>query len=131
VFNIYFAFMKVYCLFTLHVTEWGTRKGADHKDVNTDNMDIYTPHWDDPEEPSVTAVVPASGANIGSPGYRVTMAPVIMGGANTPQGMYAAKPFSSPTTARIDMEAPMTPTRMDSISSPVRRSSPTRGAPGF
>lgn len=29
VFNIYFALMKVYCLCTLHVTEWGTRAGAD------------------------------------------------------------------------------------------------------
>ncbi|KAI8907422.1 glycosyltransferase like family 2-domain-containing protein, partial [Powellomyces hirtus] len=29
VFNIYFAIMKIYCLFTLHVTDWGTRDGAD------------------------------------------------------------------------------------------------------
>ncbi|KAJ1537347.1 hypothetical protein HK096_009451 [Nowakowskiella sp. JEL0078] len=30
IFNIYFALMKLYCLFTLHVTDWGTRVGADH-----------------------------------------------------------------------------------------------------
>ncbi|KAJ3129009.1 hypothetical protein HK098_002860 [Nowakowskiella sp. JEL0407] len=30
VFGIYFALMKLYCLFTLHVTDWGTRVGADH-----------------------------------------------------------------------------------------------------
>ncbi|KAJ3378278.1 hypothetical protein HDU92_007546 [Lobulomyces angularis] len=35
-FNFYFAFLKIYCLFTLHITEWGTRVGADH-DEGTDN----------------------------------------------------------------------------------------------
>ncbi|ORX50205.1 hypothetical protein DM01DRAFT_1337868 [Hesseltinella vesiculosa] len=28
IFNFYFAFMKIYALLTLHVTEWGTRKEA-------------------------------------------------------------------------------------------------------
>ena len=41
VFNIYFALMKVYCLFTLHVTEWGTRAGADGNDNQSEDMDIY------------------------------------------------------------------------------------------
>lgn len=30
-FQYCFIFMKIYCLFTLHVTEWGTRAGADGK----------------------------------------------------------------------------------------------------
>ncbi|KAJ3283596.1 hypothetical protein HDU76_008451 [Blyttiomyces sp. JEL0837] len=45
VFNIYFAIMKVYCLFTLHVTDWGTRTGADHKTDKTVDEEIYVPHW--------------------------------------------------------------------------------------
>ncbi|KAJ3278674.1 hypothetical protein HDU76_009802, partial [Blyttiomyces sp. JEL0837] len=45
VFNIYFAMMKVYCLFTLHVTDWGTRTGADHKTDKTVDEEIYVPHW--------------------------------------------------------------------------------------
>jgi hypothetical protein len=28
-FNFYFAFQKIYCLCTLHITDWGTRAGAD------------------------------------------------------------------------------------------------------
>lgn len=31
VFNYYFVVMKLYCLATLHITEWGTRKTADAK----------------------------------------------------------------------------------------------------
>ncbi|KAJ3290855.1 hypothetical protein HK104_006482 [Borealophlyctis nickersoniae] len=49
VFNIYFAIMKVYCLLTLHITDWGTRVGADHSESN-DDTEIYTPHWMDDEE---------------------------------------------------------------------------------
>ncbi|KAJ3191360.1 hypothetical protein HK101_007844 [Irineochytrium annulatum] len=45
VFNIAFAIMKVYCLFTLHVTDWGTRTGADHKEKKADDMEIYVPRW--------------------------------------------------------------------------------------
>ncbi|KAI8815287.1 nucleotide-diphospho-sugar transferase, partial [Cladochytrium replicatum] len=47
VFNVYFALMKLYCLFTLHITDWGTRTGADHntKASEKETMDIYTPHW--------------------------------------------------------------------------------------
>jgi hypothetical protein len=45
VFNIYFALMKIYCLFTLHVTDWGTRKGADDREDKEAEMEIYTPHW--------------------------------------------------------------------------------------
>ncbi|KAJ3096362.1 hypothetical protein HK100_005587, partial [Physocladia obscura] len=33
IFSWYFAIMKIYCLFTLHVTDWGTRKGADDKET--------------------------------------------------------------------------------------------------
>ncbi|KAJ3378296.1 hypothetical protein HDU92_007502 [Lobulomyces angularis] len=29
IFNFYFACLKIYCLFTLHITDWGTRAGAD------------------------------------------------------------------------------------------------------
>ncbi|KAJ3101590.1 hypothetical protein HDU97_001269 [Phlyctochytrium planicorne] len=44
IFNIVFAIMKVYCLFTLHVTDWGTRTGADdHKEK--EDLSIYEPHW--------------------------------------------------------------------------------------
>ena len=38
VFNVVFAFMKVYCLFTLHVTDWGTRQGADDKETEKDAL---------------------------------------------------------------------------------------------
>lgn len=50
-FGYYFALMKIYCLLTLHVTEWGTRKGADHKEKLVEDLGIFTPHWQD----SVTA----------------------------------------------------------------------------
>lgn len=45
-FNFLFSFMKVYCLFTLHVTSWGTRAGAD---TATDQVDeaIYKVHFAD------------------------------------------------------------------------------------
>ncbi|KAJ8328042.1 hypothetical protein O5D80_003424 [Batrachochytrium dendrobatidis] len=56
VFNMAFMFMKVYCLFTLYVTDWGTRAGADHKKPETeeeiaklaaekDISEIYIPYW--------------------------------------------------------------------------------------
>lgn len=41
IFNIYFALMKVYCLFTLHVTDWGTRAGADDKKEEELDTDIF------------------------------------------------------------------------------------------
>ncbi|KAJ3032624.1 hypothetical protein HDV00_007318 [Rhizophlyctis rosea] len=47
VFNIYFALMKIYCLFTLHITDWGTRAGADHNEDEGEDMSIYVPHWED------------------------------------------------------------------------------------
>ncbi|KAI8912872.1 glycosyltransferase like family 2-domain-containing protein [Entophlyctis helioformis] len=47
VFNLYFVLMKIYCLFTLHVTDWGTRAGADHKEEHDDLAEIYVPHWED------------------------------------------------------------------------------------
>ncbi|KAJ3167559.1 hypothetical protein HDU88_002005 [Geranomyces variabilis] len=47
VFNIYFAIMKVYCLFTLHVTDWGTRDGADASKGDDDDMDIFRPKWNE------------------------------------------------------------------------------------
>ncbi|KAJ3131701.1 hypothetical protein HK100_006095 [Physocladia obscura] len=49
VFSWYFAIMKIYCLFTLRVTDWGTRAGADDKNIpsrrpTTDNyMDLSRP----------------------------------------------------------------------------------------
>ncbi|KAH6569015.1 hypothetical protein BASA62_005120 [Batrachochytrium salamandrivorans] len=56
VFNMVFMFMKVYCLFTLYVTDWGTRAGADHKKDDAeadpkkiaeenDISDIFIPYW--------------------------------------------------------------------------------------
>ena len=57
-FNIYFAVMKIYCLFTLHITDWGTRDGADHKTKNED-LDIYTPHWQDEEKDERVALLNA------------------------------------------------------------------------
>jgi hypothetical protein len=39
--------MKVYCLFTLHITDWGTRKGADDKKDEKEDYSIYLPHWHD------------------------------------------------------------------------------------
>ena len=47
VFNIYFVLLKIYCLFTLHVTDWGTRSGADDKNGENDISEIYVPHWDE------------------------------------------------------------------------------------
>ncbi|KAJ3162118.1 hypothetical protein HDU86_005816 [Geranomyces michiganensis] len=47
VFNIYFAVMKVYCLFTLHVTDWGTRDGADASKGDKDDVDIFRPKWNE------------------------------------------------------------------------------------
>ncbi|KAI9206705.1 polysaccharide synthase [Polychytrium aggregatum] len=46
-FNILFALMKVYCLFTLHVTSWGTRSGADNQEKHDleSEMDIYKARW--------------------------------------------------------------------------------------
>lgn len=48
IFTLFFALLKIYCLFTLHVTNWGTRKGADDKHEEKEDLDIYTPHWNDP-----------------------------------------------------------------------------------
>lgn len=50
VFNIYFVILKMYCLFTLHVTDWGTRSGADDKNGENDISEIFVPHWDDDDE---------------------------------------------------------------------------------
>jgi hypothetical protein len=50
VFNIYFVLLKVYCLFTLHVTDWGTRSGADDKNGENDISEIFVPHWDDDDD---------------------------------------------------------------------------------
>lgn len=47
-FSIAFALMKIYCLFTLHVTDWGTRAGADEKGSGVDNS-IYEPRWNEEE----------------------------------------------------------------------------------
>ncbi|TPX36644.1 hypothetical protein SmJEL517_g01322 [Synchytrium microbalum] len=47
VFNIVFAIMKVYCLCTLHKTDWGTRKGADDKRADKEDYSIFLPHWQD------------------------------------------------------------------------------------
>lgn len=41
-FNIVFAFMKIYCLFTLHISDWGTRTGAD-QDVVEGPVEISYP----------------------------------------------------------------------------------------
>ncbi|KAJ3213630.1 hypothetical protein HDU67_002631 [Dinochytrium kinnereticum] len=46
IFNIVFAIMKVYCLFTLRVTDWGTRVGADDNKEKED-LSIYQPRWMD------------------------------------------------------------------------------------
>ena len=53
VFNIYFVLLKIYCLFTLYVTDWGTRSGADDKNGENDISEIYVPHWDDEDEDTV------------------------------------------------------------------------------
>jgi hypothetical protein len=53
VFNIYFVLLKVYCLFTLHVTDWGTRSGADDKNGENDISEIFVPHWDDDDDDTV------------------------------------------------------------------------------
>lgn len=50
VFNIYFVCLKLYCLCTLYVTDWGTRSGADDKNGENDISEIFVPHWDDDEE---------------------------------------------------------------------------------
>ncbi|KAJ3052359.1 hypothetical protein HK097_006454 [Rhizophlyctis rosea] len=47
IFNIYFAIMKIYCLCTLHITDWGTRAGADDTHDEGEDMAIYEPHWQD------------------------------------------------------------------------------------
>ncbi|TPX50928.1 hypothetical protein SeLEV6574_g00615 [Synchytrium endobioticum] len=47
VFNIVFAIMKVYCLFTLHITDWGTRKGADDQKEHKEDYSIFLPYWQD------------------------------------------------------------------------------------
>jgi hypothetical protein len=52
-FQYYFGMMKIYCLCTLHVTNWGTRRGADHKEAS-DITEIYRVHhevYDDTEIP--------------------------------------------------------------------------------
>jgi hypothetical protein len=52
-FQYYFGLMKIYCLFTLNVTNWGTRTGADHKEAS-DITEIYRVHhevYDDTEIP--------------------------------------------------------------------------------
>ena len=45
-FNFYFALLKTYCLFTLHVTAWGTRTGADNtrKESETIDLSIFKVH---------------------------------------------------------------------------------------
>ncbi len=137
VFNIYFAFLKVYCLFTLHVTEWGTRKGADHNKSNTDEMEIYVPHWDEPEPLSVTAVGAGLGAGLGAGGvgadgsggeaFRPSVTPVVVDANPYSPAIYANKPGS---TVRINLPDVATPVRSDSTegaASPYRRAaSPTR-----
>ncbi|KAJ3188744.1 hypothetical protein HDU85_004458 [Gaertneriomyces sp. JEL0708] len=45
VFSIYFAIMKIYCLFTLHKTGWGTRSGAEGGTDPEDEKEIYRPMW--------------------------------------------------------------------------------------
>jgi hypothetical protein len=45
--------MKLWLVCVPHVTEWGTQLRITS---NTDEMDIYTPHWDDDDIPSVTLV---------------------------------------------------------------------------
>jgi len=48
IFSIAFAIMKIYCLFTLHVTNWGTRVGADDKNKDADeheDISIFEPKW--------------------------------------------------------------------------------------
>jgi hypothetical protein len=54
VFNLYFVVLKLYCLFTLYVTDWGTRSGADDKNGENDISEIYVPHWDDEEDDEET-----------------------------------------------------------------------------
>ncbi|KAI9325021.1 glycosyltransferase like family 2-domain-containing protein [Zopfochytrium polystomum] len=50
-FGYFFAVLKLYCLMTLHVTEWGTRAGADAEEADdggsSDPVDpeIFAPHW--------------------------------------------------------------------------------------
>ncbi|KAJ3221007.1 hypothetical protein HK099_003844, partial [Clydaea vesicula] len=42
VFNIYFALLKIYCLFTLHIVDWGTRVGADDQgEKEEDDSEIF------------------------------------------------------------------------------------------
>jgi hypothetical protein len=50
VFNLYFVCLKLYCLATLYVTDWGTRSGADDKNGENDISEIYVPHWDDDDD---------------------------------------------------------------------------------
>nr|KAJ3410757.1 hypothetical protein HK105_002820 [Polyrhizophydium stewartii] len=63
IFNIVFVIMKIYCLFTLHVTDWGTRQGADDKhDGDNDISEIYVPHWLE-DVPDATLARNSSGAD--------------------------------------------------------------------
>ncbi|TPX49669.1 hypothetical protein SeLEV6574_g01309 [Synchytrium endobioticum] len=50
IFNYYFAISKIYCLFTLHNTDWGTRQGADHSNEKED-LSIFDVH-----KPSITII---------------------------------------------------------------------------
>ena len=69
IFNLYFVLLKVYCLFTLHVTDWGTRSGADDKNGENDISEIYVPHWDeddseDEEDPKAKYTLPEPVENV-------------------------------------------------------------------
>ncbi|TPX36752.1 hypothetical protein SmJEL517_g01146 [Synchytrium microbalum] len=44
IFNYAFAIMKVYCLFSLHNTDWGTRQGADHT-TDKEDLTIFEAKW--------------------------------------------------------------------------------------
>ena len=57
-FNFYFALLKVYCLFTLHVTAWGTRKGSDDSKNKEDSsiFQVYFPKIRDVSEQEINAI---------------------------------------------------------------------------
>ncbi|ORY04415.1 polysaccharide synthase [Basidiobolus meristosporus CBS 931.73] len=49
IFNYYFCIMKIYALFTLHVTAWGTRQGVDIDDNENDEK-AFSSHLENDEK---------------------------------------------------------------------------------
>ncbi|KND03817.1 glycosyltransferase family 2 protein [Spizellomyces punctatus DAOM BR117] len=86
IFNIYFAIMKIYCLFTLHVTDWGTRDGADDGKGAEDELDIFRPRWTDKDEENASGAggvpnvrMPSGPYGVAAPGPALSRASTIVG----------------------------------------------------